>query len=115
MVRHLPWPAIYTRSLKRTNYLITETNAEAIGWIPRSSFAYDGQFAPGCLYPRFVRGEHGGVLALAFRCITGKRPTGKVFSATTCNLGAFEELRAPRKELRKIGPEMWTFHRKKYK
>jgi beta-galactosidase len=34
----------YTRSLKNTNYLITETNAEAIGWDSKEQFPpYDGQ------------------------------------------------------------------------
>jgi len=34
----------YMRSLKRTNYLITETNAEAIGWDSKEQFPpYDGQ------------------------------------------------------------------------
>jgi beta-galactosidase len=34
----------YTRSLKNTNYLITETNAEAIGWDSKGQFPpYDGQ------------------------------------------------------------------------
>jgi beta-galactosidase len=34
----------YSRSLKRTNYLITETNAEAIGWNSKGQFPpYDGQ------------------------------------------------------------------------
>jgi beta-galactosidase len=34
----------YTRSLKKTNYLITETNAEAIGWDSKEQFPpYDGQ------------------------------------------------------------------------
>jgi beta-galactosidase len=34
----------YSRSLKRTNYLVTETNAEAIGWDSAGQFPpYDGQ------------------------------------------------------------------------
>jgi beta-galactosidase len=34
----------YSRSLKHTNYLITETNAEAIGWDSKEQFPpYDGQ------------------------------------------------------------------------
>jgi beta-galactosidase len=34
----------YSRSLKRTNYLITETNAEAIGWDSKDQYPpYDGQ------------------------------------------------------------------------
>jgi len=34
----------YVRSLKQTNYLITETNAEAIGWDSKEQFPpYDGQ------------------------------------------------------------------------
>ncbi|MFL6437458.1 MAG: beta-galactosidase [Terriglobales bacterium] len=34
----------YTRSLKKTNYLITETNAEAIGWDSKDQYPpYDGQ------------------------------------------------------------------------
>jgi beta-galactosidase len=34
----------YTRSLKKTNYLITETNAESIGWDSKEQFPpYDGQ------------------------------------------------------------------------
>jgi beta-galactosidase len=35
----------YSRSLKRTNYLVTETNGEAIGWDSKRQFPpYDGQF-----------------------------------------------------------------------
>jgi len=34
----------YTRSLKQTNYLVTETNAQTIGWDSKSAFPpYDGQ------------------------------------------------------------------------
>ncbi len=34
----------YTRSLKRTNYLVTETNAQTIGWDSKDQFPpYDGQ------------------------------------------------------------------------
>jgi len=34
----------YSRSLKHTNYLVTETNAEAIGWDSKNQFPpYDGQ------------------------------------------------------------------------
>jgi beta-galactosidase len=34
----------YTRSLKKTNYLVTETNAETIGWDSKKQFPpYDGQ------------------------------------------------------------------------
>lgn len=34
----------YTRSLKRTNYLVTETNAQSIGWDSKEQFPpYDGQ------------------------------------------------------------------------
>ncbi|HTR67072.1 MAG TPA: beta-galactosidase [Terriglobales bacterium] len=37
-------PGDYTRSLKRTNYLVTETNAQTIGWDSKSQFPpYDGQ------------------------------------------------------------------------
>jgi len=38
------FPGDYTRSLKRTNYLVTETNAQAIGWNSKNQFPpYDGQ------------------------------------------------------------------------
>jgi beta-galactosidase len=34
----------YTRSLKRTNYLVTETNAQTVGWDAKTQFPpYDGQ------------------------------------------------------------------------
>jgi len=37
-------PGDYTRSLKQTNYLVTETNAQTIGWDSASQFPpYDGQ------------------------------------------------------------------------
>ncbi|HEY4840718.1 MAG TPA: beta-galactosidase [Terriglobales bacterium] len=37
-------PGDYTRSLKRTNYLVTETNAQTIGWDSKEQFPpYDGQ------------------------------------------------------------------------
>ena len=38
------FPGDYARSLKHTNYLITETNAQAIGWDARNQYPpYDGQ------------------------------------------------------------------------
>jgi beta-galactosidase len=38
------WVGDYTRSLKRTNYLVTETNAESIGWDSKDQYPpYDGQ------------------------------------------------------------------------
>ena len=37
-------PGDYTRSLKQTNYLVTETNAQTIGWNSKDQFPpYDGQ------------------------------------------------------------------------
>jgi beta-galactosidase len=37
-------PGDYTRSLKQTNYLVTETNAQTIGWDSKHQFPpYDGQ------------------------------------------------------------------------
>jgi beta-galactosidase len=37
-------PGDYTRSLKQTNYLVTETNAQTIGWDSKEQFPpYDGQ------------------------------------------------------------------------
>src|SRR5919109_2126872 len=37
-------PGDYTRSLKRTNYLVTESNAQTIGWDSKMQFPpYDGQ------------------------------------------------------------------------
>jgi len=37
-------PGDYTRSLKHTNYLVTETNAQTIGWDSKEQFPpYDGQ------------------------------------------------------------------------
>jgi beta-galactosidase len=37
-------PGDYTRSLKRTNYLVTETNAQTIGWDSKNQYPpYDGQ------------------------------------------------------------------------
>jgi beta-galactosidase len=37
-------PGDYTRSLKQTNYLVTETNAQTIGWDSKNQFPpYDGQ------------------------------------------------------------------------
>ena len=37
-------PGDYTRSLKQTNYLVTETNAQSIGWDSKGQFPpYDGQ------------------------------------------------------------------------
>jgi beta-galactosidase len=38
------WEGDYSRSLKRTNYLITETNADTIGWDSKNQYPpYDGQ------------------------------------------------------------------------
>ena len=56
----------YTRSLKRTNYLVTETNAQTIGWDSKEPIsAVRRTTPPRRLYPPFLGREHGRVLALA--------------------------------------------------
>ena len=68
------WPIALSgdlcRSLKRQNYLITETNAQTIGWDSKEQYPpYDGQLRLECLQPPRKRREHGRLLALAFAAL----------------------------------------------
>ncbi len=58
------------RSLKQQSYLVTETNAQGIGWDSRAQYPpYDGQLAAVGVCAPGERGEHGGLLALAFAAL----------------------------------------------
>jgi beta-galactosidase len=55
----------FSRSLKHGNFLVTETNAQTIGWTSGSQFPpYDGQMREDVYTYLAEWREHGGVLAL---------------------------------------------------
>jgi beta-galactosidase len=103
----------YTRSLKRTNYLITETNAEAIGWDSKEQFPpYDGQLRLD-VYTHVSSGanmvEYWHWHSLHF----GQETYWKGVLGHDLQPGrAYEEVTRTAQELRRIGPEIVDLHRK---
>ncbi len=63
------WQALqgdFARSLKHTNFLVTETNAQTLGWDSAGQFPpYDGQLRLD-VYTDVSSAQHGRILALAF-------------------------------------------------
>jgi len=63
--------------------------------------------------PTFRPGRTWWSTGIGIRCITGKRPTGKVFLGHDLQPGRpYEEVTRTAQELRKIGPEIVDLHRK---
>ncbi len=78
------------RSLKHTNYLVTETNAQTIGWDSRTQYPqYPGQLR-GCLHALGCRRQHGRVLALALLAL---RPGNVLEGSPLARSGAEPYLR----------------------
>jgi len=72
----------YTRSLKHTNYLVTETNAESIGWIPRINIRPMTRNFVSMSTPTSQRAPIWSSTGIGTRFTTGRRLTGRVCSAT---------------------------------
>jgi len=103
----------YTRSLKRTNYLVTETNAEAIGWDSKGQFPpYDGQLRLD-VYTHVSSGanmvEYWHWHSLQY----GQETYWKGVLGHDLQPGrAYEEVTRTAQELQRVGPEIVDLHRK---
>jgi beta-galactosidase len=103
----------YTRSLKRTNYLITETNAEAIGWDSKGQFPpYDGQLRLD-VYTHVSSGANMVEYWHWHSLHYGQETYWKGVLDHDLQPGrAYEEVTRTAQELRRIGPEIVDLHRK---
>jgi beta-galactosidase len=103
----------YTRSLKRTNYLITETNAEAIGWDSKGQFPpYDGQLRLD-VYTHVSSGANMVEYWHWHSLHYGQETYWKGVLAHDLQPGRpYEEVTRTAQELRRIGPEIVDLHRK---
>jgi beta-galactosidase len=103
----------YTRSLKRTNYLITETNAEAIGWDSKEQFPpYDGQLRLD-VYTHVSSGANMVEYWHWHSLHYGQETYWKGVLGHDLQPGRpYEEVTRTAQELRKIGPEIVDLHRK---
>jgi beta-galactosidase len=101
----------YSRSLKHTNYLITETNAEAIGWDSEGQFPpYDGQLRLD-VYTHVSSGanmvEYWHWHSLQY----GQETYWKGVLGHDLQPGrAYEEVSRTAHELQRIGPEIVDLH-----
>jgi beta-galactosidase len=103
----------YTRSLKRTNYLITETNAEAIGWDSKEQFPpYDGQLRLD-VYTHVSSGANMVEYWHWHSLHYGQETYWKGVLGHDLQPGRpYEEVTRTAQELRRIGPEIVDLHRK---
>ena len=103
----------YTRSLKRTNYLVTETNAEAIGWDSKGQFPpYDGQLRLD-VYTHVSSGANMVEYWHWHSLHYGQETYWKGVLGHDLQPGrAYEEVTRTAQELRRIGPEIVDLHRK---
>ena len=103
----------YMRSLKRTNYLVTETNAEAIGWDSKGQFPpYDGQLRLD-VYTHVSSGANMVEYWHWHSLHYGQETYWKGVLGHDLQPGrAYEEVARTAQELRKIGPEIVDLHRK---
>lgn len=103
----------YARSLKHTNYLITETNAEAIGWDSANQYPpYDGQFRLD-VYTHISSGANMVEYWHWHSIHYGQETYWKGVLGHDLEPGrAYAEVSRTAHELRRIGPEIVTFKRK---
>ena len=103
----------YTRSLKRTNYLITETNADAIGWDSKGQFPpYDGQLRLD-VYTHVSSGANMVEYWHWHSLHYGQETYWKGVLGHDLQPGRpYEEVTRTAQELRRIGPEIVDLHRK---
>ena len=103
----------YMRSLKNTNYLITETNAEAIGWDSRGQYPpYDGQLRLD-VYTHASSGANMVEYWHWHSIHYGQETYWKGVLGHDLQPGrAYEEVSRTAHELRRIGPEIADLQRK---
>jgi len=103
----------YMRSLKKTNYLITETNAEAIGWDSKEQFPpYDGQLRLD-VYTHVSSGANMVEYWHWHSIHYGQETYWKGVLGHDLQPGrAYEEVSRTAHELQRIGPEITDFQRK---
>jgi beta-galactosidase len=103
----------YMRSLKRTNYLVTETNAEAIGWDSKEQFPpYDGQLRLD-VYTHVASGANMVEYWHWHSIHYGQETYWKGVLGHDLEPGrAYEEVSRTAHELQRVGPEIADFHRK---
>jgi beta-galactosidase len=103
----------YIRSLKKTNYLITETNAEAIGWDSKEQFPpYDGQLRLD-VYTHVASGANMVEYWHWHSIHYGQETYWKGVLGHDLQPGrAYEEVSRTAHELQRIGPEIADFQRK---
>jgi beta-galactosidase len=103
----------YMRSLKKTNYLVTETNAEAIGWDSKEQFPpYDGQLRLD-VYTHVSSGANMVEYWHWHSIHYGQETYWKGVLGHDLQPGrAYEEVGRTAHELQRIGPEIADFQRK---
>jgi beta-galactosidase len=103
----------YVRSLKGTNYLITETNAEAIGWDSKTQFPpYDGQLRQD-VYTHVSSGANIVEYWHWHSIHYGQETYWKGILGHDLIPGRmYDEMSRTAHELQRIGPEIVDLHRK---
>jgi beta-galactosidase len=103
----------YTRSLKQTNYLITETNAEAIGWNSKDQYPpYDGQLRLD-VYTHVSAGANMVEYWHWHSIHYGQETYWRGVLGHDLEPGrTYAEVSRTAHELQKIGPEIANFQRK---
>jgi beta-galactosidase len=102
----------YTRSLKQTNYLVTETNAQTIGWDSKEQFPpYDGQLRLD-VYTHLASGANMVEYWHWHSIHYGQETYWKgVLSHDLEPNRAYEEVSRVAHELRRVGPEIVDLRR----
>jgi beta-galactosidase len=103
----------YARSLKHANYLVTETNAEAIGWDSANQYPpYDGQLRLD-VYTHISSGANMVEYWHWHSLHYGQETYWKGVLGHDLEPGrAYAEVSRTAHELRRIGPDIANFHRK---
>jgi len=106
------FPGDYARSLKHTNYLITETNAQTIGWDAKDQFPpYDGQLRLD-VYTHLSNGANMVEYWHWHSIHNGQETYWKgVLSHDLEPNRAYSEVSRTAHELQKIGPRIVNFKR----
>lgn len=102
----------YTRSLKRTNYLVTETNGQTIGWDSKEQFPpYDGQLRLD-VYTHLSSGANMVEYWHWHSIHNGQETYWKGVLAHDLQPNrAYEEVSRTAHELQRVGPEIVNLHR----
>jgi beta-galactosidase len=102
----------YTRSLKRANYLVTETNAESIGWDSKDQYPpYDGQLRLD-VYTHVASGANMVEYWHWHSIHYGQETYWKGVLGHDLEPGrAYDEVSRTARELRRIGPQIVDFKR----